>query len=65
MLEVLGLGEENQEKQQLLVDLAKEVAAATAALVQNAKVVASTATKDGQQKVLSNYDHFVFNYDFH
>ena len=65
MLEVLGLGEENQEKQQLLVDLAKEVAAATAALVQNAKVVASTATKDGQQNVLSNYSHFVFNYDIH
>ena len=39
VLEVLGIGEENEEKRQLLIDLAKDVAAATAALVQNAKAV--------------------------
>ena len=51
VLETLGIGEENEEKRQLLIDLAKDVAAATAALVQNAKTVASTATKQDQQKV--------------
>ena len=51
VLEVLGIGEENEEKRQLLIDLAKDVAAATAALVQNAKAVAATAPKANQQKV--------------
>ena len=50
-MEILGLGEENEEKRQMLIELAKDVAAATAALVQNAKTVAATATKENQQKV--------------
>ena len=51
VLELLGLVDENNEKEQLVLDLAKEVATATAALVQKAKVVASTSPKAEQQKV--------------
>ena len=59
VLEVLGLGEESEEKRQLLIDLAKDVAAATAALVQNAKAVAATAPKANQQKVNYHISLFV------
>ena len=53
---MLGIGEENEEKRQLLIDLAKDVAAATAALVQNAKAVAATAPKPSQQTATEKSD---------